>query len=332
MFEYFPSNYPWSLTVAMSIAMGGEMSEIADACRPLANVVSGVSHTVATEAWFQSWSTVGQRLERLAGDAEARGRPYSAGDYYFRATNYYLMAERVMGWSDRRRLSTYRKALAAFEKGYRLSGHRTERVTAVNQEGGVLAGYLRVPEGNGPFPVLIFFNGFDSIKEMHYLLYADDAVRRGIAILFIDQEGTGEAMRLHNIKKRVDAEKSATPFIEALAAYTEIDRNRIGVAGISNGGYDAPRAAAFEERLKCVACIGAFYNADDYMGRFDGGGVAKVTAGLSDLDDHMMKVTGGGTVEAAYRLFAKRNLSGVLERLRVPLLVLHGENDRQVPL
>jgi dienelactone hydrolase len=332
MFEYFPSNYPWSLAVAMSIGMGGEMSEIADACRPLANVVSGVSHAVATEAWFQSWSTVGQRMERLAGDAEARRGFYSAGDYYFRATNYYLMAERVMGWADRRRLSTYRRALVTFEKGYRLSGHRTERISATNQEGGALAGYLRVPEGNGPFPVVIFFNGFDSIKEMHYLLYADDAVRRGIAILFIDQEGTGEAMRLHDIKKRVDAEKSVTPFIDALATRTEIDCNRIGVAGISNGGYDAPRAAAFEERLKCVACIGAFYNADDYMGRFDGGGGVRVTSGLSDLDDHMMKVTGADKVEAAYRRFALRNLSGVLDRLRVPLLVLHGENDRQVPL
>ena len=31
-------------------------------------------------------------------------------------------------------------------------------------------------------------------------------------------------------------------------------------------------------------------------------------------------------------MFAKRNLDGVLGRLRVPLLVLHGENDRQAPL
>ena len=332
MFEYFPSNYPWSLAVAMSIGMGGEMSEIADACRPLANVVTGVSHAVATEAWFQSWATVGQRMQRLAEDAEARGGRYSAGDYYFRAANYYLMAERVMSWADRRRLATYRRALITFEKAHCLSGHRTERISATNQEGRTLAGYLRLPEGKGPFPLLIFFNGFDSIKEMHYLLYADAAVRRGIAILFIDQEGTGEAMRLHDIKKRVDAEKSVTPFIDALITRTEIDSNRIGVAGISNGGYDAPRAAAFEERLKCVACIGAFYNAEDYLGRFDGGGTVKVTAGLSDLDDHMMKVTGADKVETAYRLFAQRDLKGVLDRLRVPLLVLHGENDRQVPL
>jgi hypothetical protein len=205
MFEYFPSNYPWSLAVALSIGMGGEMSEIADACRPLAGAAAGVSQPVATEAWFQSWSTVAQRLDRLADDASARRARYSASDYHFRAANYYLVAERVMSWTDLRRLSTYRRALTAFEKAYRLSGHRTERIEVANGEGKPLAGYLRLPEGKGPFPALIFFNGFDSIKEMHYLLYADDAARRGVAILFIDQEGTGEAMRLHDIKKRIDS-------------------------------------------------------------------------------------------------------------------------------
>src|SRR5271163_748280 len=242
-------------------------------------------------------SVVGQRLERLAGDAKTRGWAFSAGEYYLRATNYYLVAERMMSWTDPRRLASYRRALAAFEDGYRLSGHRAERIEVTNQEGAPLAAYLRLPPGEGPFPALIFSNGFDSIKEMHYLLYADDAVKRGDAVLLIDQEGTGQAMRFHDIKKRVDAEMSVAPFLDYLAIRYEIDSDRIGVAGISNGGYDAPRAAAFDERLKCVACLGAFYNAEDYLGRFSGGGADKVVHGLSDLDDQMMKVMGANEVE-----------------------------------
>ena len=35
MFEYFPDNYNWSLAVSLAIAMGGEMSEVDSACRPL---------------------------------------------------------------------------------------------------------------------------------------------------------------------------------------------------------------------------------------------------------------------------------------------------------
>ena len=68
------------------------------------------------------------------------------------------------------------------------------------------------------------------------------------------------------------------------------------------------------------------------MGRFDGDGDTSVTIGLSDLDDHMMTVMGFDTPEKAWRAFAKRDLDGVLENITVPLLVLHGENDRQVPL
>lgn len=331
MFEYFPSNYPWSLTVAASIGMGGEMSEIADACRPIAHLAEGASNAVATEGWYQSWASVAQRLERLGDESLERGWKLTAGSRYFRASNYYLMAERNMSWADLRRFSTYKKAIALFQKAFELSGHHTRRVT-IPYEGKELAGYLRMPEGEGPHPAVIFFNGFDSIKEMHYLLYADDAAKRGLAVLFIDQEGTGEAMRLQKIHKRVDSEKAAGMFVDLLEKTPGIDADRIGVAGISNGGYDAPRAAAFEKRFKCAACLGAFYNADDYMGRFAGEGDTRVTVGLSDLDDHMMTVTGKSTPEQAFRAFAERDLNGVLDKLTVPLLVVHGENDRQVPM
>lgn len=194
MYEYFPTNYPWSLAVAMAIGMRGEMSEIADACRPLETFASGVPGPVANEAWFQNWSVLAQRLDQLAAEAVEQKRDLSAGEYCFRASNYHLTAERTMGWSDARRSASYRKALASFKKGYELSGHRTQRVEVTNKVGNPLAGYLRLPQGSGPFPALVCFNGFDSVKEMLYMLYAEGAVRRGIAILFIDQEGTGEAL------------------------------------------------------------------------------------------------------------------------------------------
>jgi dipeptidyl aminopeptidase/acylaminoacyl peptidase len=332
MFEFFPNNYPWNLNAALAFVMGGEMSEIADACGPLSHINESTPHAAAVEAWFQSWSIIGQRMERLAAENQARDWSFTAGAHYFRAVDYQLIAERVMSWTDPRRVSTYRHALENFDKACRLSGHKMERVEVVNEKGEPLSGYLRLPEGDGPFPAIIFFNGFDSIKEMHYLLYAKDAAKRGIGVIYIDQEGTGEAMRLHKIVKRIDSENSAAPFIDYLEARADIDSNRIGVAGISNGGYDAPRAAAFEPRLKCVACLGAFYNGDDYLGRFEDDSEVTVTEGIADLDDHMMTVMGAKDPETAYRMFAARDLGPAIDKVRVPLLVVHGENDRQVPL
>jgi dienelactone hydrolase len=136
----------------------------------------------------------------------------------------------------------YRRASALFAKGIKLLGHRTERIEIPFQNA-TLAGYLRLPEGKGPFPTVILFNGFDGIKEMQYGFAGEEAVKRGIAVLLMDQEGTGESSRLHGTTKPVASEKAASAFIDRLEQHPTVDKDRIGVIGCSNGGYDAPRAA-----------------------------------------------------------------------------------------
>ena len=90
------------------------------------------------------------------------------------------------------KLMAYKRASGLFAKGVKLLGHRTERIE-IPFEKATLAGYLRLPEGEGPFPTVIVFNGFDGIKELQYGFAGDEAVKRGIAVLFMDQEGTGES-------------------------------------------------------------------------------------------------------------------------------------------
>ena len=48
--------------------------------------------------------------------------------------------------------------------------------------------------------------------------------------------------------------------LDALADRDDLDLDRIGALGVSLGGYYAPRAAAFEPRLKAVAGISGPYN------------------------------------------------------------------------
>lgn len=331
MFEYFPEYYPWSLSVAVSIAMGGEISEIDEACRSLRGLPGEVSTQVATECWFQSWSKLAQRLELLSDQDSVRRCPISAASKLLRAANYYLFAERNLPWKDPRRLLAYRKGLSAFENGVKLRGDSVERVE-IGYEHAQLSGWLHLPAGNGPFPCVLFYNGFDSIKEMHYLLYARTAAQRGLAVLFVDQEGTGEAIRLHGLPKRHDTEVSAGLFINFLQSHRQIDANRIAIAGISAGGYCAPRAAAFEKRLKCVACLGAFFNLDSHRDMFLGGSTSPLSEGLTDIVDQLITVTGASSREEAVRIFERRDLSESIGKIECPLLVLHGENDRQVPL
>lgn len=331
MFEYFPNNYAWSLSVAASLSIGGEMSEIDVACKPLSAFDGKVGRAAAEEAWFQNWSRLGDHLVDLATKDLDRGWKFSAGEKLMRACNYFLFAERNMSHADPRRAACYRKAHAVFGQGVAARGDKAERMT-VSYKGKELAGWLHLPPGDGPHPCVIFLNGFDSIKEMHYLMYAKAAARRGIAMLFVDQEGTGEAQRFHHLPKTHETEISTGLFVDALEKHPAIDADRIGVAGISAGGYDAPRSAAFEKRLKCCVCVGALFAVDqDIQDMFLGQG-KNVSEGLSNMAEHLMTVTGKSDIREAVAEFVKRDLTEVIAKVECPLLVIHGENDRQVPL
>ena len=332
MFQYFQDRYSWNLSVAASIAMGAQISEVDEALQPLIPLLQAADKHSADEAWFQNWMKLGEKLAALAGADAERGNGFSASSKFLRAANYFLIAERIASWTDSRRLNAYGLALQAFQKGLALSGAKVERVE-VQYEGATLSGWLRLPDKAACSPAIVFYNGFDSIKEMHYLMFAEISARRGIATLFADQEGTGEAIRYHGLAKRHDTEVSAGRFFDALAAHPAIDSDRIGIVGLSMGGYCAPRAAAFDPRFKCVGCFGAFYELDEDWQRILSGGLAgSVSDGLPESGRHAMWVTGTTSIGDAIAALKRRSLEGVLGRIRCPLLVVHGENDRQVAL
>ena len=99
----------------------------------------------------------------------------------------------------------------------------------------------------------------------------------------------------------------------------------------SLGGYYAPRAAAFEKRFKCCVAWGAIWEFGELLSRhFEGrqGGEPSVPA----IAEHTMWVFGKDTLEDAIAVAKRMTLDGVADRITCPLLVFHGENDRQVPL
>ncbi len=332
MFQFFPQKYPWSLAVSCSIAMGAEISELEEALRPLVPLVDAGQDSAADEAWYQNWTKLGHKLVAMADRDDAVGNRFTASEKYMRAANYYLFAERIASWSDPRRMHVYGLGLDAFRKGLQGSGVQWQRVE-VPYEGSVLAGWLRLADVPGRQPAVVFYNGFDSIKEMHYQIYADLAAKRGIATLFVDQEGTGEAIRYHRIAKRHDTEVSAGKFFDALADHTSIDEERIGIIGLSMGGYCAPRAAAMDHRYKCVACIGAFFELDQaWEAILRGGSPSGLSDGLPQSGLHAMHVTNTKDIDAAIAVMKSRTLEPVIGKLTCPILVVHGENDRQVAL
>jgi len=328
MFEYFPENYVWSLATVSAVGLGGAISEIEEACRGLKEA-SIRNDKGAQEAWFEGWKKVAERVEALALANEEAGEELSAGRKYLRASIYYLMAERMLASRDPRKLETYRRGLAAFRKGVQFRKDPVEWVEVPFQGKSLPALFSKAP-GRGPAPCMVHFDGFDWLKEFSYLLSAEDFRRRGISLLIVDHPGVGEALRLRGLPSGPDTEVPAGACVDYLETRSDVDSKRIGILALSLGGYYAPRAAAFEKRFKCCVAWGAIYDYRQIVLQRLGGKGTELS--VPSWTDQLMWVFGKDSLEEAAAVAKQFVLEGVADKITCPLLVVHGENDRQIPV
>ncbi len=179
---------------------------------------------------------------------------------------------------------------------------------------------------------MVFFDGFDVTKELQYGYGIPDLAARGIGCLIVDGPGNGESVRFRNLPLIAETERYATPVYEYLAGRREFDEKRIGVMALSLGGYYAPRAAALEPRFACCVAWGAQW---DYHAiwakRLEDLATGKVLS-LSVPPEHLQWVLGVGSQAAALEKLKGFRLDGIVQKMRCPFLLLHGEGDEQIPL
>ena len=329
MFKYFPTNYVWNLSVNLAIEMGARIGEIEAMCAPLQDAAKQPD-AAGTQAFRETWSTMADRLCELAQEDEARGRQLSAGEKYNRAATYYMTGERLLAHGTPGRMALYQRALEVFARSVALSRENCERVE-IPYEGKVLSGlYVRAEGVEGRAPVLVQVNGLDSTKEMKYRVGLPAwLARRGVSSLIIDQPGTGEALRLHGLTARFDSEHWASRVVDWLETRDEVDPKRIGMEGVSLGGYYCPRAVAFEPRFACGVVWGANHDWRDVQKRrLEKEGSFPVPHYWA----HVCWVWGAKDIDDFMRIAEDVHLDGVLDRIKVPFLVTHGEQDSQIPL
>lgn len=199
MFKYFPTNYPWNLSVMLSIEMGARMGEIAEMCGPLIDA-SQAPDAEGTAAFRTTWVDMADRLCALADEDRAAGRAISAGDKYLRAANYLLTAERLQPHGAPGRVALYERFLDTFALGLDLTHAAVERVRIPYGDSFLSALFVPARGVTGPQPVLVQVNGLDSTKEMKYFVGLPKwLAERGVASLIVDQPGTGDALRLRGL-------------------------------------------------------------------------------------------------------------------------------------
>lgn len=330
MFEPFLGNYVWNLSVNLAIAMGGSIGEIDEANKPV--LAAGREGADAgTAAFFDSWCGLADRLVAQAQEDEKRGRNLSASERYRRACIYYMTAERMQKHGYAPREAAYAKMLDAMLESVRLGGRNCERVE-IPYEGKTYPGFFVKAEGRDgrPAPCMIHTNGLDSVKEMIYWSgIGDEMAARGVSTLMLDHPGVGEALRLNGLNGVYDSERWASAAVDYLETRDDVDHDRIGIMGWSLGGYYAPRAAAFEPRLKL--CIS--WGANHFWGELQKRRLKREGENpVPHYWEHVMWVFGHADMESFMAWAPNMSLDGVVERIAVPYLVTHGANDRQIPL
>lgn len=134
---------------------------------------------------------------------------------------------------------------------------RTEEVSWT-ADGARLAGTLLLPEGEGPFRLVISQPGSSwTTRYNEYGVFpALMFVASGSAALIYDKRGFGasEGDRLVAFERTA---RDLAAAVEAMRLRFEFDPTRIGVFGLSQGGWIAPLAATYTDGIRFMALVGA---------------------------------------------------------------------------
>lgn len=328
MFNYFKV-YSWNLALSMALDAGANLDEVDRACRALRDVEDDVAHA---NDFFQAWADAGAGLARAAAEDEQAGHRLSAGEKYRRACVMYITAERIPAHDYPPRLAAYDELLRTFRKFVECTGAHCERVCVPFGDACLPALMVSVGSTGAPAPCIVHFNGLDGVKEYLYLCGLPAMLsQRGVSVLLVDNPGVGEALRKGNLHNAPDAERPAGACVDYLETRADVDRRRIGMMALSLGGYHAPRAAAFEPRFACCVAWGANH---DWPTRFRKrrAGTLQAQNSVPHYLAHIQWVLGKDSIEACAEVIDRFCLDGVLERIRVPIYITHGEDDRQIPV
>ncbi|MFF0860755.1 alpha/beta hydrolase family protein [Nonomuraea sp. NPDC003560] len=108
-------------------------------------------------------------------------------------------------------------------------------------EGQRLEGTLRVPLSPGPHPAMVFVSGSGNGSRTEFTPQAEFLARAGVATIAFDKRTVGYDFRDRDFGLLAD---DALRMVEYLRTRPEVDASRVGLWGVSEGGWVVPIAAA----------------------------------------------------------------------------------------
>ena len=288
--------------------------------------------TLDRDEWAAAWCKVGLQYEARGDERAKAGAPArELADIYHHGFHYCMLGRypsattpgKVEAYQHSMRL--FRKAAAHFDPPL--------HIVEVPFEGKKLVGYLQIPKGEARPPVVINWGGVDSWKEDR-VKSVNRMLAAGLAVLSVDMPGTGE-----NPVRYGDASAVATyrAWLDHLDARGDVDGGRVGVWGLSFGGYWAARMA-YEEPKRIRGAV--FHGGNAHIGfqrewlvpAFTTGG-ATYLFGAASLLEARGKAMGTSTMEEFLAAAPKMSLVslGLIDKPSAPILGVNGKLDDQAP-
>ena len=276
-------------------------------------VTAGISRW---DEWCAAWSARAAIHEEIGRKALADGCKLSAGEHLTRAAILYHFGKFMFVHDIEQMKRAHRKVIECRGLALPLLPVPGERVE-IPYLGKRLAGTLRMPGGGGKRPVVVMCVGLDSTKE-EMEGYENNFLARGMATLSFDGPGQGEAE--YDIPIRGDYEVAVKAVVDYIETRPDLDAARVGLWGVSLGGYYSARAAAFEKRVKACISLSGPYN---WVETFDG---------RNELSREAFRVRSHcKNMEEAREAAKKLTLEGVAKNITCPIFVVGGELDNLTP-
>lgn len=256
--------------------------------------------------------------------------------------------------------------------------YRSEDITFTNSlDSIILAGTLTLPKEPGKYPAVVLISGSGAqdrnseiVGHKPFLVLADHLTKNGIAVLRFDERGVKESQGDFSKATSKDFATDVEAALDFLKSRREIDNNKIGLIGHSEGGFIAPMVAENTKEVDFLVLLAGpalrgdknlllqkklleermdvdeltvdqgqkiFREAYDIIMESEG---EDLQSNLEDyfekefkgqMDENQINSLARQLTSPWMQFYLKHDPSPALEKIDVPVLALFGQNDFQVP-